>query len=70
MEGLTTVQSNFAPAETINRLEAEIRATSGQIVSLRHAHVLNFIEELCKSTRSGKKHLGLPRWRKLPHFHQ
>jgi uncharacterized protein (DUF302 family) len=31
MEGLTTIQSNFGPKETMDRLEAEIRAQGMQV---------------------------------------
>lgn len=38
MEGLTTVQSNFGPAETMNRLEAEIKAHGmGVFTRINHA---------------------------------
>lgn len=38
MEGLTTIQSNFGPAETMNRLEVEIKAHGMSIFTrINHA---------------------------------
>src|SRR5258708_35857008 len=38
MEGLTTIQSNFGPQETMDRLEAEIKARGmGVLARINHA---------------------------------